>query len=90
MKSVLEQSDSFEDFLKLKKQKSRTKKERNLYNAIKILDENGIDYEIMSNDIHFKVHGKSEIFDYWPTTGKFIGCMSKTDGRGIRKLLEFC
>lgn len=62
----------------------KLKTERNLKNALFVLDAHKIPYKT-SDDVHFVVRGE---IDYWPTTGKFIVRKTKKQGRGIFALAK--
>lgn len=68
---------------KLKKD-SVKRKNRNLENAINIMDKNNILYKSYT-DVHYLVEN---IFDYYPTTGLFINRNDKRKGRGVHSLLR--
>ena len=54
-------------------------------NARKLLNEKNIPFEERQEGIHFIV---DHLFDFWPTTGKFINRETKKHGRGVFNLLR--
>ena len=73
------------------KEADKVKKAANLAASTKILEELNIPFESKNRGIHLVVTGKKdELFDFWPSTGKFIARKSSVSGRGIRTLLGYC
>lgn len=66
------------------------KKRANLEASTMILNELNIKFESKNYGIHLVVTGKSEIIDFWPSTGKFISRKGNLKGRGVRNLLKHC
>ena len=79
-------TDDWKEYRKEKHAEGVVKKDRNLINAKRLLDEHKVPYKIMGNGIHFVVDGS---IDYYPTTGKWLVRKSTKKGRGIFNLLRF-
>lgn len=72
------------------KEAGKAKKRANLEASTTILEELNIPFESKNHGIHLVVTGKTELFDFWPSTGKFKSRQGNLNGRGIRNLLGYC
>jgi hypothetical protein len=63
----------------------QAKRHQNEEQSIKMLQDLGIKYEILSKQSsHYRV-GR---FNFWPTTGKFYDPKTGEKGRGVRNLIN--
>lgn len=74
-------SEMAETFKAMREQ-SQARRKENYENAIKILTNRNIEFFVLS-DSHLRVGN----FDFWPSTGLFIGIKNKSRGRGIFNLI---
>lgn len=65
------------------REESKAKKARNLEQSIKILTHQEIPFIRLS-----QWHLRIEIFDFWPTTGKYMNRKTKAQGRGVFNLIK--
>lgn len=72
------------------KEATRAKRKANLAASTVILEKLNIPFESKNRGIHLVVTGNNELFDFWPSTGKFISRQGNLVGRGIRNLLRHC
>ena len=80
-------SDVFDDYKALNEFHA-IKKKQNLKSSVSILDKSRIPYRT-TNGIHFII-GEDGDFDFWPSTGKFIGRKNRNiKGRGVFNLLKY-
>lgn len=70
------------------KEIKKEKKESNLDNSMRLLDENGVTYTSHNNGYHVIIYTAAKTVDFWPTTGKFI-IRGGSQGRGVNDLLKF-
>lgn len=64
---------------------SKIKREQNEISSLKILDDKGIGYTVLSiENKHYRVCG----FDFWPSTGKFYNQKTGERGRGVFNLIK--
>ena len=60
------------------------KRWKNRDSSLQILEKKGIKYQTLNADVgHYRIG----IFDFWPTTGKFINRRSGKSGRGVFHLI---
>lgn len=62
---------------------SKKKKIQNQEQSIILLEEKGIEYKQLS-PTHFRVG----LYDFWPSTGRFIHMKTKERGRGVFNLIR--
>lgn len=69
--------------------KSKHQKAENKEWSTKKLRSEGINFQSCNDGLHLIVKNKSEVIDFWPTTGKFISRKKGGKvGRGIHNLLK--
>lgn len=82
-------SDDMSDFSEYKaylKARSKTKRQRNLKNAIAALQYFKIPHQVHNNGLHFVIHSENLRIDYWPTTGYWK--TEASSGRGLKEVLK--
>lgn len=73
-----------EDWEQHKKDR-RKKRWQNNDQSMRLLENSGIDYEILNASLgHYRVGD----FDFWATTGKFYNQKTKEKGRGVFNLIK--
>lgn len=80
--------DMGDDFNALKKMKQE-KRADNRENSAAILSRAGIVFESKNIGAHLIVLAGPRTVDFWPGTGLWIVRGYKTQGRGVRKLVEY-
>ena len=83
-------SEIGEAFAAMKKA-DKAKKAANTTASTIILKELNIPFESKNRGIHLVVTGRyDELFDFWPSTGKYKNRSGSVQGRGVRNLLRHC
>ncbi len=77
--------DYWKDVGPILKEESRNRKDSNKEYCTNKLNELNIPFKSHNAGIHLVVMG---IFDYWPSTGKFINRKNRKSGHGINSLLK--
>lgn len=77
---------AYDEMKKAKQLKRRT----NLAASTKILKASKIEFESKNNGLHLVVHGKYNLIDFWPSTGKFMVRGTEIVGRGVKQVLTYC
>jgi hypothetical protein len=69
--------------------KERTKKRKaNKEESTEILKEVGVQFRSRNNGVHLMIlDGDRTIYDFWPSTGKYIKRSTQRHGRGVFKLI---
>lgn len=70
------------------KEAGKIKKAANQENSAQILSDNGIAFEVRNYGNHLIIRTDGVIYDFWPSTGKFIARKGKTKGRGVFNLIK--
>ena len=71
------------------KEQGKIKRWSNQEQSIKILEKAGIEFECLNAAVaHYRVIGKNDIFNFWPTTGKYYSQKSGVKGRGVFNLIK--
>lgn len=65
------------------REEKKEKKISNLEKSIQILDNNNINYDVLS-DTHYRISN----YDFWPSTGLFINRKTGRKGRGVFNLIR--
>lgn len=76
------------DSMKILSEVSREKKRRNLAYSTNLLKEEGIEFESKNNGVHLVIHHMGQVWDFWPSTGKFGKRGSGHYGRDVKNLLR--
>lgn len=69
-------------------EESRHRRASNRANSAMVLDENAIPYESRNGGAHLIVEIGSDLYDFWPGTGKWKCRSTGEVGRGVFALLE--
>ncbi len=80
-------SDIGDDFAALK-EAGKKKKADNQESSTRILIDKSIPFTSHNWGNHLVVYGNEIIFDFWPSTGKFISRNKKTKGRGVFSMIK--
>ena len=79
------------DYFRDMKEASKTQRELNRNNALKVLQENDINFLTKNNGAHLIVSNSdnTEIIDYWPGTGKWISRGTCKKHHGLKELVGY-
>lgn len=66
----------------------RKKKIRNKSHSTQLLISKGIKFDVKNNGLHLVVYDDKEIYDFYPSTGKYSARNSNKHGRGVRNLIN--
>jgi hypothetical protein len=80
--------DDMSATFRVMKEASQEKRRSNLDNSTKLLRERGITFDVYNDGMHLVIRSGERVFDFWPSTGKWIERASKVDGRGVFNLLK--
>lgn len=79
-----EEENEYQKYAEMREE-GKARKKYNRENSIRILEEQRIDYKILSEGAgHYRI-GE---YDFWPSTGKFINRMDGKSGRGVFELIK--
>ena len=79
--------DTGDDF-RAWKEDGQKRRENNREYSPKILEKEGIKFDVKNWGAHLVVHGNNETIDFWPGTGKWIVRGGKT-ARGVFPLIKY-
>lgn len=81
-------SEELSEFYKSWGARKRKKKESNLSWSTDKLAKDGIVFDSKNGGAHLIISHNEKIYDFWPSTGKFLDRSSGKYGRGIRNLYK--
>jgi hypothetical protein len=80
----MEEKNQFEIYAEMKEE-GKARKKYNRQNSIRILEEKGIPYKLLSEGAgHYRVGD----WNFWPSTGKFHNIKTGKVGRGVFNLIK--
>lgn len=79
-------AEYWKDTKELRKSESKKRKDSNYSGSLKMLSDNGIEFE--DKGYHLVVKHNGMVADFWPTTGKFNIRKTRKYKRGVRLLIK--